>query len=76
VTVAMQIHSNHRKLSIDEYLLILIAGTFPESVVEPKEVTKLRREAESSYQVAKEVPGSILDSLPYEYLKKVKKLYD
>jgi hypothetical protein len=71
-----QIYSNNRKLSLEELQLLLIAVAFPESSIEPKEVTKLRREAESAYEVALELPGSILDSLPFEFLKKVKKLYD
>jgi len=74
--VMKQIYSNNRKLSFDELQLILVAVAFPESLIEPKEVTKLRREAESAYEVALDIPGSILDSLPYEFLKKVKKLYD
>jgi hypothetical protein len=69
-------YSNNRKLKIDEYLRILIATSFSESEIEPEEVTKLRREAESAYEVALDIPGSILDSLPYEYLKKAMKIYD
>ena len=69
-------YSNNRKLKIDEYLRILIAASFSESEIEPEEVTKLRREAESAYEVALDIPGSILDSLPYEYLKKAMKIYD
>jgi len=63
-------------LKIDEYLRILIATSFSESEIEPEEVIKLRREAESAYEVALDIPGSILDSLPYEYLKKAMKIYD
>lgn len=73
---AHQIYSNNRKLSFEEMQLVHLTATFPESSTEPSRMTKLRRRAESALYVASEIPGSIIDSLDYEFLKRVKKLYE
>ena len=48
-----------------------MTASFPESPSEPTEMTQIRRNAESAYQAAVDVPGAILDSMDYEYLKLV-----
>ena len=69
-------YSNGRHLSLKELDLILLATTFPESDLEPKELSNFRRECEASFKAAQEVPGSILDSLQYVYLKKTGMLHE
>lgn len=69
--LANPIFSNGRKLTKEELLLIHMTASFPESPSEPTEMTQIRRNAESAYQAAVDVPGAILDSMDYEYLKLV-----
>jgi hypothetical protein len=63
-------HSNHRKLSLIDYLEVLVATTFPETTFEPVEISKLREEGRCSLQIAHDIPGTIFDSKIYLYLRK------
>ena len=65
-------YSNQRELSLQETLTVKLAATTPFSWGEPIEVTKLRRKAAVARQVASEIPGAIIDSSIFEYLKQVK----
>ena len=62
-------HSNDRKLTLGEYLEVLLAAVFPTTEFEPAELTKLREESKCSLQIAREVPGTIFDSKIYLYLR-------
>ena len=64
-----QAHSNQRPLALEEMILIYLTANFPEQQIESKEMTKFRREAEASLQVASELRGAILDSAVYEFLR-------
>ena len=63
-------YSNERKLSLSDYLEVLLASAFPETTYEPVEISKLRNEGRCSLQIAHEIPGTIFDSKVYLYLRK------
>jgi len=64
-------YSNNRKLNLTDYLEVLIASSFPESIFEPVEISKLRDEGNCSLQIARDIPGTIFDSKAYLYLRKI-----
>lgn len=62
--------SNNRPITLQEAILITVAFALPESAYEPTEISNFRKRAELAFQVSQEIPGSILDSQIYEYLKR------
>jgi len=69
-------HSNGRLLTIDDYLEVLLAISFPQTTFEPVQVSKVRREGIFGLQVYDEIPGSIFDSKTYLYLRKLGRIHD
>jgi hypothetical protein len=64
-------HSNERRLTIAEYLEVLLAAGFPPTAFEPIEISKMREEGKCSLQIAHEIPGTIFDSKAHLYLRKI-----
>jgi hypothetical protein len=63
-------HSNDRNLKLTDYLEVLVASSFPETIFEPVEISKLRAEGNCSLHIARDIPGTIFDSKVYLYLRK------
>ena len=69
-------YSNNRQLTFTELILALTAANIPAFDGEPKEITRLRCEGEAQLITANQIPGTIIDSLPYVYLKLAGKIHD
>ena len=69
-------YSNNRALSVEELILINLTASFPEMNCEPKEISKLRSRAEADLRTSYEIPGSIMDSMVFEFLRRIGKIHD